>query len=124
MSRRTERNEWKFCAALRGAAPRLAALWWFVLVLPAAFAIAMGILIGGMQHGDPLAAPLALALVGAIFVGLQVVGPIYQALRANLGSCSATSRIRADLGPHGRAGLLPIVVCLLVIAAGSWRHGR
>ncbi len=91
VSRLTERKEWKFFAALPRAAPGLAALWWLVLVLrgvlPAAFAIAMGVLVGGVSRGDPLTAPLA--LVGAIFVVLQVVGPIHQALSANLGDRTA-----------------------------------
>jgi ABC-type multidrug transport system fused ATPase/permease subunit len=91
VSRLTERKEWKFFAALPRAAPGLAALWWLVLVLrgmlPAAFAIAMGVLIGGVQRGGPLAAPLA--LVGTIFVVMQVVGPIHQALSTNLGDRTA-----------------------------------
>lgn len=91
VSRLTEDKEWKFFAALLRAAPGLAAQWWLVLVLrgvlPAAFAIAMGVLIGGVQRGEPLAGPLA--LVGAIFVVLQVVGPIHQALSANLGDRTA-----------------------------------
>jgi ATP-binding cassette subfamily B protein len=89
--RLTERKEWKFFAALPRAAPGLAALWWLALVLrgvlPAAFAIAMGVLIGAVERGEPLAGPLA--LVGAIFVVLQVVGPIHQALSANLGDRTA-----------------------------------
>ncbi|HEX3758341.1 MAG TPA: ABC transporter ATP-binding protein [Kofleriaceae bacterium] len=91
MSRLTERNEWKLFSALSRAAPGLAALWWLVLalrgLLPAGFAIAMGVLIGAVQRGDPLAPPLA--LVGAIFVVLQVVAPIHQALSANLGDRTA-----------------------------------
>jgi ATP-binding cassette subfamily B protein len=89
--RLTERKEWKFFAALPRAAPGLAALWWLALVLrgvlPAAFAIAMGVLIGAVERGEPLAGPLA--LVGAIFVVLQIVGPIHQALSANLGDRTA-----------------------------------
>jgi hypothetical protein len=38
-------------------------------VLPAAFAIAMGVLVGAVQRGDTLAASLAFA--GAIFVLLR-----------------------------------------------------
>ena len=76
-SRLKQRNEWKFFAVLPRAAPGLAVLWWVGLVLrgvlPALFAIAMGALVGAVQHGDPLAAPLA--FVGAIFVLLQVLGP-------------------------------------------------
>jgi ABC-type multidrug transport system fused ATPase/permease subunit len=47
----------------------------------------MGVLVGAVQHGHPLAGPLALA--GAIFVLLQVLSPIHQALSANLGDRTA-----------------------------------
>ena len=87
----TERKEWKFFAALPKAAPGLAFAWWFALLLrgalPAAFAIAMGVVVGAVQRGEPLAGPLA--LVGAIFILLQVLGPIHQALSANLGDRTA-----------------------------------
>jgi ATP-binding cassette subfamily B protein len=87
----TERKEWKFFAALPQAAPGLALGWWLALLLrgalPAAFAIAMGVLVGAVQHGNPLAGPLA--LVGAIFILLQVLSPIHQALSANLGDRTA-----------------------------------
>src|SRR5439155_24929749 len=56
-------------------------------VLPAAFAIAMGVLVGAVERGDPLAGPLAFA--GAIFVLLQVLSPIHQAVGANLGDRTA-----------------------------------
>src|ERR1700722_10009790 len=69
----------------------LAAAWWTALilrgVLPAAFAIAMGVLVAAVQHGKPLAGPLAFA--GAIFVLLQVLSPIHQAVGANLGDRTA-----------------------------------
>ena len=42
-------------------------------VLPAVFAIAMGVLVGAVQRGDRLAAPLA--VVGVVFVLLQVLTP-------------------------------------------------
>lgn len=89
--RLTERKEWKFFAALPKAAPWLALAWWLVLLLrgalPAAFAIAMGVLVSAVQHGQPLAGPLA--LVGTIFILLQVLSPIHQALSANLGDRTA-----------------------------------
>jgi ATP-binding cassette, subfamily B, bacterial len=57
----TERKEWKFFDVLPKAAPGLAAAWWTVLVLrgilPAAFAIAMGVLVGAVERGDPLTGP-------------------------------------------------------------------
>ena len=87
----TERKEWKFFGALPKADPVLAAVWWTALLLrgtlPAAFAIAMGVLVGAVQRGDRLAGPLALA--GAIFVLLQALSPIHQAVSANLGDRTA-----------------------------------
>jgi ATP-binding cassette subfamily B protein len=84
----TARNEWKFFSVLPKADPLLAFGWWSVLLLrgslPAGFAVAMGFLIGAVQRGDSLAAPLA--MVGAIFVLLQVLSPLHQAIGANLGS--------------------------------------
>jgi len=86
-----ERKEWKLFAVLARADAALAAAWWAVLVsrgvLPAAFAIAMGILVGAVQRGAPLARPLA--FVGVVFVLLQVLSPIHQALSANLGDRAA-----------------------------------
>jgi ABC-type multidrug transport system fused ATPase/permease subunit len=85
------RKEWKFFAVLPQADAGLAAAWWSILllrgILPAAFAIAMGVLVGAVQHGHSLAGPLAFA--GAIFVLLQVLSPIHQAVSANLGDRTA-----------------------------------
>jgi ATP-binding cassette, subfamily B, bacterial len=65
--------------------------WWSVLILrgllPAAFAIAMGVLVGAVQRGDSLGGPLT--LMGAVFVLLQVLAPMHQALSANLGDRTA-----------------------------------
>jgi ABC-type multidrug transport system fused ATPase/permease subunit len=87
----TARKEWKFFGVLPKADPGLAATWWIALllrgILPAAFGIAMGVLVGAVQRGDPLAGPLAFA--GAIFVLLQVLSPIHQAVSANLGDRTA-----------------------------------
>ena len=84
----TARNEWKFFSVLPKADAPLALAWWSALllrgVLPAGFTIAMGLLVGAVQRGDSLAAPLA--MVGAIFVTLQVLSPLHQAIGANLGS--------------------------------------
>ncbi|HEX6464342.1 MAG TPA: hypothetical protein VFZ98_07815, partial [Vicinamibacterales bacterium] len=91
MTRLRARNEWKFFAVLPRADPALAAAWWIVLLLrgtlPAAFAIAMGLLVGAVQHGRPLGGPLALA--GSVFVLLQVLGPIHTVIGANLGDRTA-----------------------------------
>ncbi|HKA87350.1 MAG TPA: ABC transporter ATP-binding protein [Haliangiales bacterium] len=91
MRRLRERKEWQFFAVLAKAAPGLAVMWWIALVLrgilPAAFAIAMGVLVGAVGRGDPLAGPLA--FVGAVFVLLQVLAPIHHAVSANLGDRTA-----------------------------------
>jgi ATP-binding cassette, subfamily B, bacterial len=85
------RPEWKFFAVLPKADSPLAVAWWSVLLLrgalPAVFAIAMGVLVGAVGRGQPLAAPLA--LVGVVFVLLQVLAPLNQAIGANLGSRTA-----------------------------------
>ncbi|MQA28381.1 MAG: ATP-binding cassette domain-containing protein [Luteitalea sp.] len=87
----TERKEWKFFGVLPKADPGLAAAWWAALllrgILPATFAIAMGVLVGAVERGDPLGGPVA--SVGAIFVLLQVLSPIHQAVSANLGDRTA-----------------------------------
>jgi ATP-binding cassette, subfamily B, bacterial len=91
LQRLTQRKEWIFFAVLPKADPTLAAAWWTALILrgilPAAFAIAMGVLVGAVQHGSSLTAPLAFA--GAVFVLLQVLSPIHQALSSNLGDRTA-----------------------------------
>jgi hypothetical protein len=83
-----ERKEWKFFAALPRADRGLAAGWWALLVLrgllPAVFVLATGSLVGAAAAGGALAGPLALA--GGVFVLLQVLAPIHQAVSANLGS--------------------------------------
>ena len=85
------RQEWQFAAVLPRADRALATLWWLLLItrglLPALFAIAMGVLVGAVQARQPLAA--ALALVGGLFVLLQVLAPLHQAVGANLGSRAA-----------------------------------
>ena len=87
----TARKEWKFFSVLPKADRGLAAAWWATLllrgILPAAFAIAMGVLVGAVQHSHSLIGPLAFA--GAIFVLLQVLSPIHQALSTSLGDRTA-----------------------------------
>jgi ABC-type multidrug transport system fused ATPase/permease subunit len=88
MSFLAERKEWKFFSVLPKADRPLAYAWWFGLllrgVLPAVFAVAMGVLVGAVQRGDSLAAPLAVA--GTVFVLLQILSPLHLAIGANLGS--------------------------------------
>ncbi len=86
-----QRQEWKFFSVLPRADTPLATLWWVVLIargaLPAIFGISMGLLVRAVQQGQDLTAPLALA--GSVFVLLQVLTPIHQAISANLGDCTA-----------------------------------
>jgi ABC-type multidrug transport system fused ATPase/permease subunit len=82
---------WIFFSVLPKAAAGLATAWWTTLflrgILPAVFAIAMGVLVGAVQHGASLVGPLAFA--GAVFVLLQVLTPIHQAVSNNLGDRTA-----------------------------------
>ena len=85
------RKEWKFFAVLPQADAGLAVAWWSVLllrgVLPALFALAMGFLVAAVQLHHSLTLPLSCA--GAVFVLLQVLNPIHQALSSNLGDRTA-----------------------------------
>lgn len=92
VARLRARNEWKFFAALRNADGRLVFAWWTLLLLrgalPALFAIVMGLLVGAVQHAQPLTVPLA--YTGIIFVLLQVLGPVHRTVGANLGDRAAS----------------------------------
>jgi ATP-binding cassette, subfamily B, bacterial len=86
-----DRQEWRFFGALFKADPGLAVAWWVVLgcrgVLPALFAVATGALVGAVQGGRDLGGPLA--AVGVVFVLLQVLVPVHQAIGTNLGDRTA-----------------------------------
>src|SRR5262249_39397393 len=86
-----ERKEWKLFAVLPKADRTLAVFWWGVLVLrgvlPAFFGIAMGLLVAAVQRGSGLGGPLAFA--GVVFILLQVLTPIHQAVSSNLGDRTA-----------------------------------
>jgi ABC-type multidrug transport system fused ATPase/permease subunit len=105
------RPEWAFFAVLPRADTPLALAWWTALLLrgalPAAFAIAMGLLVGAIETGAPLGAPLAFD--GAVFVLLQVLTPVHQAIGANLGERTGAwlyDRLTAAAGtPPGIAHL-------------------
>jgi len=91
LSRLRARQEWKFFGVLPRADRRLAVGWWVALVLrgllPAVFAIAMGVLVAAVQRHGSLLGPLL--LMGGVFVLLQVLNPIHTALSANLGDRTA-----------------------------------
>ena len=85
------RNEWKFFAVLPQADRRLAFVWWLALllrgVLPAVFAVAMGMLVASVQGGGNLVGPLIFS--GVVFVLLQVLAPLQTAVSQNLGDRTA-----------------------------------
>jgi ATP-binding cassette subfamily B protein len=91
LRRLRSRQEWKFFGVLQLADRPLAVAWWFALglrgILPAAMAIAMGVLIGAVQAGGSLGPPLI--GFGTVFVLLQVLNPIHTAISANLGDRTA-----------------------------------
>ena len=92
LSRLRDRNEWKFFAVLPKADRGLAVAWWVVLVL-------RGVLPARVRHRDGrarrrraarrAASPARSRFVGGVFVLLQVLTPIHQAVSANLGDRTA-----------------------------------
>src|SRR5262245_15591938 len=91
IERLRSRQEWIFAGVLPRADRVLAYLWWGAVivrgVLPAVAAVAMGRLVGAVQNGAPLAAPLT--LVGVVFVLIPVLAPIHLVLGLNLGTRTA-----------------------------------
>jgi ATP-binding cassette subfamily B protein len=82
----------KFFSVLPRADRPLALAWWAVLalrgVLPAVFAIAIGLLVGAVERNESLTLPLL--VVAAVFIPLQVLSSIHRAIGANLGSRTAS----------------------------------
>jgi ABC-type multidrug transport system fused ATPase/permease subunit len=82
-----QRQEWAFFAALTKADRQLGLTWWVVLVLrgllPAAFAITTGAVIGALQHHHSATVPVVVA--GVTFLVLQAITPVHQAISQNLG---------------------------------------
>ncbi len=91
LTRLRRRQEWTFFGVLPKADAKLAAGWWGVLalrgVLPAAFAVAMGVVTATVQDGTSLALPLT--FMGVVFILWQVATPIHAAISANLGDRTA-----------------------------------
>ena len=103
--------EWRFFGALWCASPRATALWWGLIVLrgalPAAFALAMGALVTAVNDGDPLAG--GLLAVGLVFIAMQALVPVHDAVSDNLGAVTSNwlhDRLHeACDGPDGLAHL-------------------
>ena len=85
-ARLSHRNEWKFFSVLPRADFGLAAAWWALLVLrgvlPAVFAVAMGVLVEGVQSGAPIGS--VLWLVGGLFILQQMMAPIQLAQKVEV----------------------------------------
>ncbi|GAA1140997.1 ABC transporter ATP-binding protein [Kribbella jejuensis] len=94
--------------------------------LPAVFAVAMGWLVGSVQHGDALAAPLG--LMGTTFVLLQVLTPVHQAVSANLGSRVSSylndALAKACVGPPGIGHLEDPGLSEDLVVAREFDHGQ
>src|SRR5215471_10119608 len=91
LGRLRARQELQLAAALGRADRPMAAGWWALLavrgMLPAGFSVATGLLVGTISRHGSLALPLA--VVGVLFLLLQVLGPVQTALSANLGDRTA-----------------------------------
>ena len=124
------RPEWRFFGVLPRADRRLAIAWWVLLVvrgaLPAVFAIAMGLLVGAVQHGASLGAPVS--LMGTTFVLMQVLAPVHQAVSANLGSRVSAylndALAKACVGPPGIGHLEDPDLSEDLTVAREFDHGQ
>jgi ABC-type multidrug transport system fused ATPase/permease subunit len=93
------------------AAPGLAAVWWTLVlvsgILPAAFTLAIGGLVGAAQQGKPLEVPVAAA--GLVFLAMNALGPIQEAISSDLGARAGSwlhdRLMRASTTPPGIAHL-------------------
>src|SRR5690349_10388471 len=111
LERLRQRKEWQFFVALPKADAPLTVAWWGVVllhgILPAVFAVTMGVLVTAVQRGEPLAGPLT--AVGTVFVLLQVLTPIQTAVSHNLGDRMAAQLYErltdACVRPEGMAHL-------------------
>jgi ABC-type multidrug transport system fused ATPase/permease subunit len=111
LNRLRARDEWAFFAALPRADRPLTIAWWVLLLLrgalPAAFAVATGVLVESIGQGHALAGPLVLA--GGVFVGVQVLAPLHAQAGANLGDALSAwlndSLLRSAVAPPGMAHL-------------------
>jgi ATP-binding cassette, subfamily B, bacterial len=87
------------------------AAWWALILLrgalPAAFTLAVGGLVGALQRGSGVAA--ALSVVGVVFIVMNGLGPLHEALSADLGQRTGTwlhdRLLEACIRPAGLAHL-------------------
>lgn len=104
-------KEWQFFSVLPKADRPLATAWYGVLLLrgllPAGFAVVTGVVIAAVHGRESLAGPLVAMAV--VFVALQVLTPLHNALSFNLGDRTSAwlyDRLTAACtGPEGIAHL-------------------
>jgi ABC-type multidrug transport system fused ATPase/permease subunit len=97
----------RFFLTMTRSVPGFAAAWWLLLLvralIPAALAIATGLLVGRVQGGGALSG--ALVAFGVVFVASQVAPPLHQVVGTLLGHHFSTvlnDRLMATtLGPDG-----------------------
>jgi ABC-type multidrug transport system fused ATPase/permease subunit len=97
----------RFFVTITRSVPGFAAAWWLLLLvralIPAALAIATGLLVGRVQNGTDLTGPLV--AFGIVFVASQVAPPLHQVVGTLLGHHFSTvlnDRLMATtLGPDG-----------------------
>jgi ATP-binding cassette subfamily B protein len=102
-----ERPSAQFFVTLTRSVPGFAVAWWLLLLvrslIPAGLAVATGLLVGRVQVGSDLTAPLV--VFGVVFVASQVAPPLHQVIGALLGhhfSSVLNERLMAaTLGPDG-----------------------
>jgi ATP-binding cassette subfamily B protein len=102
-----ERPSTQFFVAMTRAVPGLATAWWLLLALrsfvPAGLAVTTGWLVGSLDSGHDLTAPLV--VFGIAFVVSQVSPPLHQTIGALLGhhfsSILNDQLMSATLGPDG-----------------------
>ena len=103
--------EWRFLAVFPKADRVLSSAWWTLILvrglLPAIFAIAMGALVGAVQGRDDLTVPLA--VVGAVFIAMNTLGPVHGTIGSLLGAKSGAwlhdRLMEASIAPSGLAHL-------------------
>ncbi len=88
LTRLRDRQEWKFFRVLPRADLPLTVLWWMLLLIsgiaPAVFAVATGAVVGAIAAGSSIVGPLVVA--GGLFLLMQVLPPVLQAVSMNLGN--------------------------------------
>jgi ATP-binding cassette subfamily B protein len=109
--RMTKSAEWRFLAALSRASSGLATTWWSLIVvrgaLPAAFALAIGAVVGAVQRDTSLAGPLT--VIAFVFIAINALGPIHEVVGSILGAKTGAwlhdRLIEACVEPAGLAHL-------------------